>query len=259
VLPAHLIGGTVGMVKRSDETASRITVSMGTFTPRLPGPNRMRRRALVTAMAFIGTSHGGCVAWYEGTARKVEPFPTAAMQTAPRRALSIEMHYRLPPRKDPFLPEKKREYRQSLLAKIANEVVRESKSFVGSPLGQYRLNVLVLNSGSYSMALTILSGLTLLVVPAVATDVFDVEATLEDAFGRTIAVRHLRQEQTTLIELFMLFGMPFASLWQTEHRMWTQVFQDLLAFCEEESDRREGAQPPVHPSAPQEFSAPPSS
>jgi hypothetical protein len=206
---------------------------------------------MIPVLVVLAALQGGCVSWHGGAAREIDPFPTAAMQGAPRRSLWLDVEYRVGGVRDLFYPEEKRDRFRERLLKVGHELLYESKRFgTGLPNISYHLHVKSVNSGNPNRGLAVLSGLTLLVIPAVATDYYDIEATLRDPFGRTIAVRRLRQELTTVFQVLMLFGMPFANPWQVQHRMWTSIFQDLFVFCDEEISRYEKARASGLPAAP---------
>ena len=59
------------------------------------------------------------------------------------------------------------------------------------------------------MLLAFLSGLTLTVIPATATDAFSVVTTFRDRTGRTIASTTREESVTTWIQLLLVFLWPF--------------------------------------------------
>lgn len=73
-----------------------------------------------------------------------------------------------------------------------------------------RAEVKITNSGNPNYGLAFLSGFTLLLIPAKATDVFDVETAFKDRSGETIAEFSRTEEMDTWIELFLIFAAPFA-------------------------------------------------
>jgi hypothetical protein len=203
---------------------------------------------MVTVLA-AGLGQLGCIAWQGGMARKIDPFPTAAMQKEPPSSIAIDVKFSVP----------RLSFPPAALAKAAAElqgkamsVAARSRRFVPSTMPQtadYHLTLQIRDDGSPNVVLAVLSGLTLTVLPAWASDDYDIVATLQDRTGQVVGTHHLQQSQTMLIELLMIFGMPFASPHSVQERLWKQVFEDVFTFCDEEVRRRGAAPPPGPPTA----------
>jgi hypothetical protein len=224
-------------------------------TPRSPS-----RSSLFVLVVFA--TQLGCVAWHEGTARKLVSFPTASMQAAPQKSIWIDVTFQSAVT-GTGVTELSLWKAERQVFGHATEVVSRSRRFVlaeASESADYRLAVRVVDSGNANTLGAVLSGLTLTILPSWATDKYDIVASLRNKTGPALATRRIHQELTMVIQLFMLFGMPFASPSQVSEQMWQQVFEDLLVFCDDEVGRRERGVPSALPPSPEPATpAPPTS
>jgi hypothetical protein len=205
-------------------------------------------RIVVTVLA-AGLSQLGCIAWQGGMARKIDPFPTATMQKKTPASIAIDVTFSVVALNPPL----------AALARAAAElrgkamsVAARSRRFVPSTMPQtadYHLTLQIRDEGSPNVALAYLSGLTLTVFPAWASDDYDIVATLQDRTGQVVGTYHLQQSVTMFVELLMIFGMPFASPASANERLWNQVFEDVFTFCDEQIGRQGAAPPPGPPTA----------
>jgi hypothetical protein len=191
-------------------------------------------RALTLGTLLVGAFvQIGCVAWQGGSARKIDPFPTAAMQTEPPVSMAVDVNYRIFGMNPP--PAALLKAATDLRGKALGVAARSRRFMVPGPQqpADFHLDLQIADQASPHIPLAILSGLTLTVLPAWASDDFDIVGTLQDRTGRVVATYHAQQGQTVLIQLLMVFGMPFASPGATGDRLWNQVFEDVFAFCDE--------------------------
>jgi hypothetical protein len=114
----------------------------------------------------------------------------------------------------------------------------------------YALSVDVLDDGSPNIPLAVLSGLTLTVLPAVAVDDFTVTARLLAPDGKAIGDRVLRQKMTTLIQLFMVFGMPAASPRTVEKDLFVGVFRDVALWTRDSVVKHRAGEAAPRPTQP---------
>jgi len=79
--------------------------------------------------------------------------------------------------------------------------------------------------------LTVLCVLSGTVLPAMVTEELLITAELRDPSGQVLGERKLTMEQTSVVELFMLFGMPFA--WEGKIRLglFCEVLRDLVDWA----------------------------
>ena len=210
----------------------------------------MRHSWIVVTVLAAGVGQLGCIAWQGGMARKIDPFPTAAMQKGPPSSIAIDVKFSVV---GPFSPGPDRlaKATATLLGKAMSVAVR-SRRFVPSTMPQtadYHLTLQIRDDGSPNVGLAILSGFTFLVFPAWASDDYDIVATLQARTGQVVGTYHLQQSQTMFMELLMIFGMPFASPVSVSERLWNQVFEDVFTFCDEQVRLRGAAPPPGPPTA----------
>jgi hypothetical protein len=209
----------------------------------------MKHSLIVVTVLAAGLSQLGCIAWQGGTARKIDPFPTAVMQRETPASIAIDVKFSVVALSPP--PAALAKAAAGLRGKAMSVAVR-SRRFVPSRMPQtadYHLTLQIRDEGSPNIPLAYLSGLTLTVLPAWASDDYDIVATLQDRTGQVVGTYHLQQSQTVFIQLLMIFGMPFASPASASERLWNQVFEDVFTFCDEQIRRRGAAPPPGPPTA----------
>ena len=125
------------------------------------------------------------------------------------------------------------------LSKYAGAVFEEVDYFRwndGDPTrGDYTLNVNIVNSGCLACGIIsgVITGITLTVIPGYAADHFKVVATLKNKAGNVLGKYEINQTSSTLFQLFMVFGMPFAYPKKVSEQMWHQIFGDVLVWSHE--------------------------
>lgn len=94
------------------------------------------------------------------------------------------------------------------------EAYEESDFFSDVRMGleesDLRAEVKITNSGNPNYGLAFLSGLTLMIIPAKATDIFEVETSFKDRSGATLGEFSRTEEMDTWIELLLIVAAPFA-------------------------------------------------
>lgn len=73
----------------------------------------------------------------------------------------------------------------------------------------YKADVTILDRGEFIQAMTLLSGLTLTLIPGKAYDEFVVQTTVRDREGKTVGVFEKTDGMSTWFQLFLVFAMPF--------------------------------------------------
>jgi len=96
---------------------------------------------------------------------------------------------------------------------------------------EYTLKVTVANEGNPRIWMAVISGITLTILPAVASDYFTIDVALSHRDGRTLGKQQIKQDVTTLIQFFMLFGMPFAHPGKAINSMWEEVTVEVADWC----------------------------
>jgi hypothetical protein len=216
----------------------------------------MRGSTVVLSGVLAALVATGCISTQSGNARLFEAYPpaemTAGKQTASRVPVGAELTWRaLGQPVDAGQP-------NSLPGKFKQKLVtafEETGVFVFNPdkVGNehYTLTLTVDNNGKMGLAIltAVFCGLTLTVLPAFAIDEFKIVAELRDRSGTVIGKRRLDHKMTTVIEFFMLFGMPFASPFHASSKMLTVLSRDLAVWTWETIKNPTAAPPPPPPDA----------
>jgi hypothetical protein len=216
----------------------------------------MRRSAVVLSGVLVAVAATGCISTQSGNARIFEAYPpaqmTAGKTTAARVPVGVDLTWRaLGQPVDAGQP-------NSLPGRFKQRLVtayEETGLFLLNPdkVGneQYTLTLTVDNTGRMGLAVAtaVFCGLTLTLLPAFAIDEFKIVAELRDRGGTVIGKRRLDHKMTTVIEFFMLFGMPFASPIHATGNMMTTIARDLAVWTWEAIKSPMAAPPPPPPDA----------
>jgi hypothetical protein len=212
----------------------------------------MRRMTVVLSGVLAALVTTGCISTQSGTARIFEAYPpaqmTAGKQTAARMPVGADLTWRalgqpVDPNQPNSLPGR---FKQKLTTAFEETGVF---SFNPEKLGNehYTLVLTVDNNGKMGLAIltAVFCGLTLTILPAFAIDEFKIVAQLKDRGGNVIGTRRLDHKMTTVIEFFMLFGMPFASPIHAGNKMLTTISRDLAVWTWETIRNPTAAPPPA--------------
>ncbi len=176
----------------------------------------------------------GCVSWQSGDVRTLPDPLFGPDHRAPgaRKPLPVVLSVSF----DAIgvdLDSKARSKSVDRILSMAHEVFDQGDQFVlrdGREGQDYALAVDVTDDASPNIALAVLSGLTLTMLPAVASDDFTITASLQSPDGKDLGRRRIRQKMTTLIQFFTIFGMPFAAPSSVEKELWIGVFRDVALW-----------------------------
>lgn len=104
----------------------------------------------------------------------------------------------------------------------------------------YQAQVMVVDEGSGGGALVaaFLTGLTLYVIPSWSSHSYTTTVKLTDPAGNEFATKTYKHQLTLVQQLFLLFGMPFASLDRRYDEMWSEVMADAAVWTVEKIDAR---------------------
>lgn len=204
---------------------------------------RSRNRCLLLVVFLGSLSASGCIAFHSGDARLIDPYPPEALQAKPAKpkTVAMETRYQLVGMTTTD------SMRQSAVDNIegwAENIISETGYFrysVDKKTADYVLVMNVRDDGEPNVGLAMLSGFTLTIIPAFATDAFTITCELRDHAGNNIGERRIKQKMTTVIQLLMMFGTPFASPKQVSERMWRQVLQDVTVWMNETIEQRRRA------------------
>lgn len=170
----------------------------------------------------------GCVAWSSG------PTPETAVAGADRvranLALTTEFHVDV---EGVQATEEQRKKASKEIEEVVAEVFAKTGRYeVDQGNATYTLELDVTNSGSPNTALALISGATLGVIPAWATDHYVTDVRLLDATHETVRTTQLVHDQTLLIQILLLPATPFALPSSVAKRAWRNVSEQLVTWTD---------------------------
>jgi hypothetical protein len=204
---------------------------------------KLRNWCLLLAVLFGSLLASGCIAFHSGNARLIDPYPPNALQEKQNKPVTVAMQTRF----QVVGMITTDSHRQSAVDNIegwAEDIINETGYFqyaVDKTTSDYVLVMNVRDEGNPNLALSFLSGFTLTILPTFATDSYIITCELRDHAGKKIGERKIEQEMTTIIELLMIFGTPFASPKQVSERMWRQTLKDVTVWMYETINQRKHA------------------
>jgi hypothetical protein len=183
---------------------------------------------LGSALAIAAT---GCVSWYSTSA-----LPHTRSPSSPEhrqiRSIAFNTEYQV------VGVMVSNDMRQSAVDNInawAEDIFKGSGRYDvthNKAAADYRLFLHVRDTGKPNRGLAVLCGLTLLVIPAVASDSFEIEAQLVKQDGTVIGRRTLSSEMKMVIEILLFPATPFTMPRSTERKMWREILTELLAWTD---------------------------
>ena len=181
----------------------------------------------LTVLALWGLGLGGCVAWGTTTARLPPASDLEVPSAGERRALRLAIDYQAPGGRD---LQGTRQVREAALEALAGD-----RRFRLAERGEdaFVLALQLASERDERVWLTVLCILTATVLPAMVTEELDITAELRSPTGELLGERKLAMRQTSMVELFMLFGMPFAWEGKVRGELFRAVLADLLAWSGE--------------------------
>lgn len=189
----------------------------------------IKYKLLPTVMIALAAASTGCISWQSGDVRTLpEPLFGADKAPAAEKLIPLTLNVRY----DAYNVDVEPAARTKAIDNIegwARQVLQSEDQFsFGWASGPaYALSVDVVDDASPNVMLAVLSGVTLTVLPAVAVDDFTITARLKAPDGKPLGKHVVRQKMTTLIQLFMIFGMPVATPRTVEKELFEGVFRDV--------------------------------
>jgi hypothetical protein len=172
---------------------------------------------LACGLGWAGAWVGGCVAYGSTSARQLQPGDPVRAETA-RLPLALTIDYQGPEGRD---LQSTRQVREAAL-----EALAASREFrlAEREEGGHVLALHLASERNERVWLTVLCVLSATLLPAMVTEELELTAELRAPSGQVLGERRLRMQQTSVVELFMVFGMPFA--WESKVR--GELFRALL-------------------------------
>lgn len=164
---------------------------------------------IIIGFAFV-SSLSGCAAFRGGGTEAPRSWPTS--KTADRQSISLLVSG------EALINGEMRDVPQQAIAAwehVAEKAYRESGVFsdvrIGAADTDLRAEIHMLDRGEASMAMALLSGLTLTLIPTKAEDEMVMKTTLRNKAGRQLGVYEGKETVSTWIQFFLIFMMPFYS------------------------------------------------
>ena len=167
-----------------------------------------RSTGIVHAAMVLGLSCvWGCAAWRAGQLSPVSPWPPSPAASKPSISVALSGQA--------IVNGSEQEVNSRFLdiwREQALKAYQDSGLFssVATGLGDtdLRAEVKVLDRGDANLALALLSGFTMTMIPSRTTDEFIVRTAIKDRGGNTLGTFEKQEAISTWIQLFMVFAMP---------------------------------------------------
>jgi hypothetical protein len=185
----------------------------------------MRALGLVLFPSFLLS---GCIAWSSG------PVPETPVAGAERVRADLSLHTAFQADiAGVTLSEDQEKKASKEIEEIIAEVFSKSGRYrVDQGTAGYTLEVDITDSGNPNTMLALISGATLGVIPAWATDSYVTDVRLLDATNETLKSTRFVHDQTVLIQILLLPAMPFAFPGSVNKRMWRNVSQQMMVWTD---------------------------
>ena len=165
-------------------------------------------REVVTVCSALAFLAAGCASFRGGELAQTKPWPPA--EPAAKKSLSLAVTG------STLMNEKPGDATPLMLTKwreSTEQAYKESNQFSTvlpeTAAADIRAEVKIVDSGNPNVGLAFISGLTMTLIPAKATDNFAVHTDFKNAQGDVLASIERRDHVDTWIQLFMVFVMPF--------------------------------------------------
>jgi hypothetical protein len=204
-------------------------------------PIRVSRLAVVLATMCL-LPLVGCIGVQSNVAREFRPFPPQGLASSapPNVLLTVTFTASGMP-----ATEKLRSFQDAKLKDMGERLLNETgavRAAMNPSDAQYRLALKVNDQGGGQAAeiARIVTYVTFTVLPSWVTQEYTTVAELTGPTGKVVATRRDVHSLTTITELFLVLGMPFAGVADTHQAMWTAVLQDLSVWTAEQVQRNAG-------------------
>jgi hypothetical protein len=193
-------------------------------------------RGLVGLLALLLVHSLGCIGLQSNDARSFPRFPPEAIAGSERFELAVSVGA------NAVGVSADRAVRASLLDDVRsayNFHLNQTGRIQGSgPNPPYVASVQVFDQGgdSGTVLAALVTGLTLYVIPSWSTHHYTTTVRLTDGAGNELGTQVYAHRLRLVQQLFLVFGMPFASLQDAYDRMWSEVMQDAAVWTVETLD-----------------------
>jgi hypothetical protein len=199
----------------------------------------IRASLLAVVLVLLLLPLGGCIGAQSTAAREFPSFPPEGLaQGAPANVLlTVTFTASGMPGS-----EKLRQFQDAKIEDLAENLLNQTggvRVALNPSEAQYRLALKVNDMGggrAAEIARTI-SYILLTVPPSWVTQEYTTVAELTGPSGNLVAQRRDVHSLTTITELFLLLGMPFAGVEDAHQEMWTAVLKDVSVWTAEQVAR----------------------
>ena len=195
-----------------------------------------RNGSLFSALpvVFFAISLTGCMAFQTNDARQFTSFPPSEIPAKDARiGLHMEATYQV------VGMGATNDARQSVVDNItgwAENYLEQTGVFhvqADKNTADYRLVIRVRDDAEPNAGFAILTGLTLYILPSMASDNFTTDVELIDAEGNQVSEKQFKHQVKLVQQLFLIFGAPFATIGNVSEQMWQEILQDVSVWAAE--------------------------
>jgi hypothetical protein len=174
----------------------------------------------------------GCMTFQSNDARRFSTFPPPTIAPLDQMiTLNLDTTYQLVGRST------SEGWRQSAADNIngwLEDIFEDTGVFIiqtDAGTADFRLVIRVRNDPKSSRLGRAVAAITLLILPAKATNSFSTDMELLDSQGNEVGQKRYRHRLTKWYQALLLFGTPFATRAAVKQQMWHEVLQDAAVWC----------------------------
>ena len=170
-------------------------------------PNR-RATSIAGVCALLAFFAAGCASFRGGEIPETKPWPPASPAAKKTLSLAVTGSTLLNNTPGDASPQMLTKWRE-----FTEQAYKESSQFSAvlpeTAAADIKAEVKIVNSGNPNLGLAFISGLTLTLIPAKATDYFTVHTDFKNSRGDVLASIEKKDHMDTWIELFLIVVTPF--------------------------------------------------
>ncbi len=189
---------------------------------------------IVAIAALLLFLLSGCMAFQSNDARRYNSFPPPNIQALKEpKSIFIATRYQIAGL-DTY--EHASKSSADYLEGLIEDKLEKTGVFIVHPeakTADYRLCIRVRDDADGNLGMAMLTGFTLYIIPSTSTDSYTTDFKLIDQKGNLIANKRSKHELVLWQQLFLIFGLPFATLNEVEDDMWQEVFEDAAVWAAE--------------------------
>ncbi|HNR86709.1 MAG TPA: hypothetical protein PKM65_00030 [Spirochaetota bacterium] len=195
----------------------------------------MKRIVLYLIPAILASSlFSGCMGFQSGQARIIDPYPPKNFMTKKKpKLVSVKVNYPVDNSNvQGAVNASMAKTTTGYIMDVSEDIFDDSKYFKYAAPGKpsdCTLDIHIKYKANLNNCLSIASGLTLLIIPTVQSEEFTATCKLYRR-GRYVGQRVIHQKLTSVYQMLLIVGMPFASVGTVEKRMWRRIVRDASVW-----------------------------